>query len=528
MAGRRICRGTAALALLALAGCWLDSDQGPSDPLLAYYGLRLETAGTLTCEANREERVKIGEIRLKGTSEVIRPHGRFVRFELPAGVEVLADSGATRAEAADGTVTGYWFRIPSGPDAEAVFDVFVNACPPEDSPGFRVDLSVTDDADDSGTLSSDEQKEVRVRQHVKLHVEDPGGSGTPPPPALTLPALAVYDSIARAPEGMAFLLSSFYLQNLAPWLILSGSDRTAVIDPETGEPVARAGSLPSAEGDFGAVWLEHVADPSAGGAATLLDDESAGGLFTYGPGGGTFHPWADGDWSGMVHLAFFTEFVTDAWYYANADGREAILVSHGGISSYAWDPETKSFVRYDHTVSYSTIPGNVVTAVAMSRSGPRLAVTDGQPGALYVHSGGDADAGVKVGDVGDDPRRIRGVGDLFAVGNFGGDSLTLVRWDGGSSPVIESTVAVGDGPVGIDVREIAGVYAIVSTGFNDGTYSITLVDRTTHEVLRNESFAVPAGVTNPGHAIWLDDTHVAITGNTSDSVAVIEVSASVE
>jgi len=65
--------------------------------------------------------------------------------------------------------------------------------------------------------------------------------------------------------------------------------------------------------------------------------------------------------------------------------------------------------------------------------------------------------------------------------------------------VCECGILVGDGPVGIDLMRSGANVAIVSTGFNDSTYSITVVSAAGAAV-SNTKHVAPTGCTAPGHA----------------------------
>jgi hypothetical protein len=112
-----------------------------------------------------------------------------------------------------------------------------------------------------------------------------------------------------------------------------------------------------------------------------------------------------------------------------------------------------------------------------------------------------------VGLVGDSPRRIRCLPShhLCAVSNFASDSLTIVQWNGLETASIVGEIAVGDGPVGIDLVAAGANVKVISTGFNDDTYTVTTLDPDGAE-LSNVTTPAPAGCDNPGHATWLPNS----------------------
>jgi len=89
--------------------------------------------------------------------------------------------------------------------------------------------------------------------------------------------------------------------------------------------------------------------------------------------------------------------------------------------------------------------------------------------------------------------------------------------------VIAGTVAVGDGPVGVDLIDAGANVLVVSTGFGDDTYTLTSWRRTKSGFHRD--LPVPGGATDPGHAVFVRDdvsTKILITGNGSDNLVVFE------
>jgi hypothetical protein len=172
----------------------------------------------------------------------------------------------------------------------------------------------------------------------------------------------------------------------------------------------------------------------------------------------------------------------------------------------------------------------VVSAFSLSSTGPVLVATEGVPGTsngqLFYWTADEPDALTLIGSTGDTPRRIRGIqiGDtwLLAVSNFGDSTLTLVRVEGTSMPTITGSVDLSGQPVGIDAMETTdGAAAFVATGFDTDTYSIVKV-ATDGSVVSNTSTDLdPAEVDAPGHAVWLSDGAIAISGNASNTVLIV-------
>ena len=96
--------------------------------------------------------------------------------------------------------------------------------------------------------------------------------------------------------------------------------------------------------------------------------------------------------------------------------------------------------------------------------------------------------------------------------------MTAILWDGSGTPTIGATASVGALPVGIDVLGSR----VVSTGFDDDTYSITEFDGA-GALVGTTSTAVPVGCSQPGHAMFLGSTNDAVVVSCfgSDSIAYI-------
>ena len=78
--------------------------------------------------------------------------------------------------------------------------------------------------------------------------------------------------------------------------------------------------------------------------------------------------------------------------------------------------------------------------------------------------------------------------------------------------------------MGVDLLDLGdGTVAAVTTGFNDGTFTITVINGTTGAVVTNTTAAVPAGILSPAHAAWIgDDRQIVISGFGSDNYAVTD------
>ena len=137
----------------------------------------------------------------------------------------------------------------------------------------------------------------------------------------------------------------------------------------------------------------------------------------------------------------------------------------------------------------------------------------------------------EVGVVGVDARRIRHLGNIAVVSLFVDDTLRVVTWDGLNAPTITGDpVPVGDGPVGLDLRDAGGgAVQVVSTGFNDNTIAVTRI-ASDGSVSDNTVYSAPGGCFSPAHAIFIenaddaDDPFVMATCFSSGNYIVSKVS----
>jgi len=240
--------------------------------------------------------------------------------------------------------------------------------------------------------------------------------------------------------------------------------------------------------------------------------------------------------------------VTDATYIGGDPAAAGVLWVSGGVAAHVWKRFSPGGELFFSTAGGSLVSGtNVgqtfpqpafISAFAFDlvfqengqivpppSSGWIASVIDGTPGKLWITKPGTVELGTLVGDVGNSPRRIRCLPshDLCAVSNFASDSLTIVQWDGVGTAAITATVAVGDGPVGIDLVADGANVKVVSTGFGDDTYTITTLGPTGTVVGQPDTNPVPAGCVDPGHAIWLPNAPgtIVVTCKGSNGYAVI-------
>jgi hypothetical protein len=199
-----------------------------------------------------------------------------------------------------------------------------------------------------------------------------------------------------------------------------------------------------------------------------------------------------------------------------------VLACGRGLSRLAPSTSTLGFFQLTPLpAQFPQTEGTLTSAFRRSPSGPIVAATDGTPGKLWKHPATNSsnDVPVEIGASQNSPRRVRCTpNSVCAVSNFGSDSLTVLTWDAQDAIAIVGTVPVGDGPVGIDIRgRTDGNVEVVSTGFNDNSYSITVLGQNGGTV-SNQEFAVPASCTNPGHVIWGPGSEIILSCNGSNKI----------
>lgn len=303
-------------------------------------------------------------------------------------------------------------------------------------------------------------------------------------------------------------------------IAVAGSNGLVILDPLTGTIPSVGNTNLSFLGPFdrksllGALVIEK---PTGDGADAIFTyaNTSGAAIQTYVPANLDFGATLliNGTYRDAVHLG------------DDPAQTQAILTTTSSVQRFTWTDfgGGQLFPSTTTALNNFTGAGTPISAFAFPAMTRIAAVTSGTPGKLVLGDPVQFFAAVTiVGDVGNDPRRIRCDGPVCAVSNFGSDSLTIATWDGATNLAITGTQPVGDGPIGIDLMPLAGGnLAIASTGFNDATYSINVVSPA-GALVASATQPVPAGCLQPGHALWLDDAgqHLVISCFGSDNLAV--------
>ncbi|MBI4651387.1 hypothetical protein HY745_08920 [Candidatus Desantisbacteria bacterium] len=144
----------------------------------------------------------------------------------------------------------------------------------------------------------------------------------------------------------------------------------------------------------------------------------------------------------------------------------------------------------------------------------------GIPGELWYGNINDT-KGVKVGEVGTWPKKIRGVNGLCFVTNYQSNDLTVIKWPVSSiKPEILYNVPVGNGPVGIDLGiDKDSTIHVLTTGFNDNTYTITQI--APDGSLKSNKTTTLTNCNNPGHASFITKNKILITSYTDSTYVIV-------
>ena len=290
----------------------------------------------------------------------------------------------------------------------------------------------------------------------------------------------------------------------------------AIVDYVTGEVVVGDYLAPRPFPHFEAVPLGGSSTPGAG-----LDVQAIVQVGPNGPGI-THYDLAAGDF-GFTQVFPGSPTCFDAVAYGG-DALSGGLVLACGRGLSAVEPHPGGFFNTTGYSQFPTTEGAVLSGFRRAKGGPIVAVTEGTPGKIWKHpaTGDFREVPVPLGASENNPRRVRcAPNTVCAVSNFGSDSLTILTWDASDNIAVVGNVSVGDGPVGIDIRlRTDGNVEVVSSGFNDNSYSITVL-RQNGSTVSNQKKAVPTGCTAPGHVIWGPGNEIILSCNGSDRIVLV-------
>lgn len=330
----------------------------------------------------------------------------------------------------------------------------------------------------------------------------------------------------NAPEGLWVVDAGFYGafgERFA--VVVAGANGWAVIDVDTGAVLVGAyltavGPALFAATPLGAHRLDAFAAPAG------MDAPDLQGVIQAGPNGPAITLWdpAAGRF-GFTQVFPNSPPCFDAVPLASEPSSGVIFVACGvWVQTFRPNEDFQFFTVGPTYTGFPQAAGPVLSAIRRTPGGPIVAVTQGTPGRILRHpaTGAAGEAAEDVGPAGNSPRRIRCAAGVCAVSNFASDSLTVLTWSAQNAIAIAGTVAVGNGPVGIDVRaRTDGNVEVVSTGLEDDSWSVTVL-RPNGTTASNQKRAAPAGCTRPGHVVWGPGRRAVMTCNGSNAIAVVQ------
>jgi hypothetical protein len=349
-------------------------------------------------------------------------------------------------------------------------------------------------------------------QNVYVNIVDPVASGCDD----IMLTITFPDGLTEAPAGFVNLtVPGITVFGQDGWNTFKGDDCVRWFN--FGDPfVGYLGGLCLAS-------TEPSPSPASGGVDTTYT------VFAYDSGGPRICTWInDENRFGFCQL-ILTGSVFDAAAY-NDDPTSGGFTYANANTIWALEFST-GFYRTTSMINSARFPGkngNFASAFARGSSGAMLVATVGGPGErgqLYIHDRVNSSAEATfVDSLGITPRQLRVMNNVFVVSNFESGTLTVGTWDAGTTVNVVAEIPVGDGPVGIDLLDIGGGnIAIVSTGFNDASYSITVVSAT-GTLVSNTKTAAGGTCAQPAHAIWMPsgDRSFMMSCFGSDEVVVID------
>ena len=341
------------------------------------------------------------------------------------------------------------------------------------------------------------------------------------------PPLGVYTCAQTGEEGIWVEPTVSFGSLQAPYLLCAGDNQWgafslrdpffATLESRWMYPVQANGVCPVAGGPDGS------------------GDYADKAIFAYGPNGGLFTRWDSGSGDFGFSLAINGAEITDACPYGGVAESGGLCYARGGtqLAFIEYDASSGQFGYAAPPIPASSLPGGDVirSGCVSSITGSALLICDGSPGTLFLHDRANVNAdAVVVGQVGDQPLRVREAGGIVCVGNYLDGTLDVGTWvqsrtaDRSDVVTLTDQASVGAGPFGIDMLELGdGSVAIACGGYEDNSYSVTVVSAA-GAVLSSTTTALPAGVEGPGHVAWLRDGsgHLLVAGNLTSNIAVVD------
>jgi|GEM_PF-1966459 len=309
---------------------------------------------------------------------------------------------------------------------------------------------------------------------------------------------------------------------------IAGSNGVALFDPlQPTKPIP--GPFWNGNPTLGVQPLRYSPPPGLGpkSAARANTGVEGDALFQYGSGARlTFWDPVASSWGAFSLTMLTSSLVVDGVPYGGDESSGGLLaVAATRILEVEYDTTLPAWSFGQDFLNSDVAFLSMASAFARDRNGSMLIATDGSPGQLYLHNRTPGTPARLIGALGNTPRRLRCSGNVCVVSNFASNDLTIATWDALTDSVtITATVPVGAGPIGIDLLDLpGGDVAIVSTGFSDNTFSVTVVTQQ-GQLVSNATMSVDAGCGSPGHAVWLRDSgnDVLITCNATGNMQIVK------
>jgi hypothetical protein len=271
---------------------------------------------------------------------------------------------------------------------------------------------------------------------------------------------------------------------------------------------------------------------------TMLQGAQDDAMITYGNNGYgiTGYDPVSGDF-GFTQISPGSGSISDVDTFEE-DASRGILVQSGlkrvAFIEHKTTPSGNYFSVDGPSIPSSLFPGatgTVISAARRNQTAPvyfvTVGATAGDPGTLW-RKNNPADVAIQataVGQVGNEPRRIRFLKSIGVVSNSASDTLTILARDASDNVTIKGTVNVGDSPIGIDLLELPnGNIGVVSTGFLDDTFTVTILEPD-GDVVSNVTRPVPNAGDAPSCAVWANaqGTKVAVSCSGSGELIIVPV-----